>query len=64
MLLAIAVLPLAAPHFWESNLRKLGVAALLAAPVLVLYLRARPESLVARPPPTTSRSSSCSAACS
>ena len=46
MLLAIAVLPLAAPHFWESNLRKLAVAALLAAPVLVLYLRARPEALV------------------
>jgi Na+/H+ antiporter NhaD/arsenite permease-like protein len=46
LLLSIAVLPLAAPHFWESNLRKLGVAALLGAPVLVLYLRARPESLV------------------
>jgi Na+/H+ antiporter NhaD/arsenite permease-like protein len=46
MLLAIAVLPLATPHFWESNLRKLGVAAVLAAPVLVLYLRHRPESLV------------------
>ena len=46
LLLAIAVLPLAAPHFWESNLRKLGVAGLLAAPVLVLYLRARPQALV------------------
>ena len=46
MLLAIAILPLAAPHFWESNLRKLAVAAVLAAPVLLLYLRARPESLV------------------
>ncbi len=45
LLLAIAVLPLAAPHFWESNLRKLGVAAVLALPVLVLYLRARPETL-------------------
>jgi Na+/H+ antiporter NhaD/arsenite permease-like protein len=46
MLLAIAVLPLATPHFWESNLRKLGVAAALAAPVLFLYLRARPSALV------------------
>ena len=46
MLLAIALLPLAAPHFWESNLRKLGVAALLAAPVLWLYLRERPGALV------------------
>jgi Na+/H+ antiporter NhaD/arsenite permease-like protein len=46
MLLSIAVLPLAAPHFWESNLRKLGVASALAVPVLVLYLRERPTSLV------------------
>jgi Na+/H+ antiporter NhaD/arsenite permease-like protein len=46
LLLAIAILPLAAPHFWESNLRKLGVSALLAFPVLWLYLRHRPESLV------------------
>jgi Na+/H+ antiporter NhaD/arsenite permease-like protein len=46
MLLAIAVLPLALPRFWESNLRKLGVALVLALPVLVLYLRARPEALV------------------
>ena len=46
LLLSIALLPLAAPHFWESNLRKLGVAALLALPVLALYLRANPEALV------------------
>jgi Na+/H+ antiporter NhaD/arsenite permease-like protein len=46
MLLAIAVLPLALPRFWESNLRKLVVALVLALPVLVLYLRARPEALV------------------
>jgi len=45
LLLAIAVLPLASPHFWESNLRKLGVAAVLGLPVLVLYLRARPAAL-------------------
>jgi Na+/H+ antiporter NhaD/arsenite permease-like protein len=46
LLLAIAILPLAAPHFWESNLRKLAVAALLGLPVGVLYLRARPEALL------------------
>ncbi len=46
LLLSIAVLPLAAPHFWESNLRKLGVAALLGAPVLALYLGAHPRALV------------------
>ena len=46
LLLSIAVLPLAAPHFWESNLRKLGVCALLGAPVLALYLRVRPATLV------------------
>jgi Na+/H+ antiporter NhaD/arsenite permease-like protein len=45
LLLSIAVLPLAAAHFWESNLRKLGVCAALSAPVLALYFRARPESL-------------------
>jgi len=46
LLLSIAILPLAAPHFWESNLRKLGVAALLGAPVLAYYLRAHPRALV------------------
>ena len=46
LLLSIAILPLAASHFWESNLRKLGVAALLGLPVLALYLQARPEALV------------------
>jgi Na+/H+ antiporter NhaD/arsenite permease-like protein len=45
LLLSIAVLPLAAPRFWQSNLRKLGVCALLGAPVLVLYLGAHPQSL-------------------
>ena len=46
LLLAIAILPLAAPHFWDSNLRKLMVAGALALPVLVLYAQARPEALV------------------
>jgi Na+/H+ antiporter NhaD/arsenite permease-like protein len=45
LLVAIAVLPLAAPHFWESNLRKLAVATALGLPVLVLYLRGHPERL-------------------
>jgi Na+/H+ antiporter NhaD/arsenite permease-like protein len=45
LLLAIAVLPLAAPRFWESNPRKLGVAFVFALPVLVLYLRAQPDAL-------------------
>ncbi len=46
LLLAIAVLPLAAPRFWASNLRKLGVAALLASPVAALYLRMHPRALL------------------
>ena len=46
LLLAIAILPLAAPHFWESNVSKLAVAAVLALPALVLYLRAHPGALV------------------
>lgn len=37
MLLSIALLPLAAPHFWESHLRKGLVAAVFAVPVS-LYL--------------------------
>jgi len=38
MLLAIALGPLWAPRWWESNRNKLVVAALLALPVLLLYL--------------------------
>ena len=45
LLLGIALLPLAAPHFWESNLRKLVLSALLGLPVLCLYLRHHPEAL-------------------
>ncbi len=45
MLVAIAVLPLAAPAFWASNLRKLGLSVALSLPVLVLYARVRPEAL-------------------
>ncbi|HZA50343.1 MAG TPA: sodium:proton antiporter, partial [Myxococcaceae bacterium] len=36
MLGSIAVFPLAAPHWWESNARKLLVAAVLSVPVLLL----------------------------
>src|SRR5713101_2364116 len=46
MLLSIAILPLAAPRFWESNARKLGVAALLGLPLLLLYLGDDPSALV------------------
>ena len=46
MLLAIAILPLATPHWWESNRNKLVVAALLGAPVLVMYLGREPGALV------------------
>src|SRR5256712_9713191 len=38
MLLAIALGPLWAPRWWESNRNKLVVAALLALPVLLLYV--------------------------
>jgi Na+/H+ antiporter NhaD/arsenite permease-like protein len=45
LLLTIAILPLAAPHFWESNLRKLLVAGALALPVLAFYAQVRPQAL-------------------
>jgi Na+/H+ antiporter NhaD/arsenite permease-like protein len=45
MLLAIAVLPLFAPAFWASNLRKLAVGAGLGLPVFVLYMRHDPAAL-------------------
>ena len=46
MLLGIAVVPLAAPHFWDSNLRKLAVSLVLGVPVLALYAVHSPEALV------------------
>ena len=45
-LLCIAILPLLAPHFWESNTRKLAVSALLGLPVLILYARHHPAALL------------------
>ena len=38
VLLAIAILPLVASHFWESNLRKAIVVAILAGPLAVYLL--------------------------
>jgi Na+/H+ antiporter NhaD/arsenite permease-like protein len=46
MLLAIAILPLAAPHWWEPNRNKLIVSVVLGLPVLVLYLGREPAALV------------------
>jgi Na+/H+ antiporter NhaD/arsenite permease-like protein len=45
LLLGLALLPLFAPRFWESNLRKLGVCAGLSLPVLFLYLARDPAAL-------------------
>ena len=36
LLLSIALLPLAVPHFWESNRNKALVAALFSAPVVLV----------------------------
>jgi Na+/H+ antiporter NhaD/arsenite permease-like protein len=46
MLLAIAIAPLAAPHWWESNRNKLVVAGLLGLPVLIYYLFRQPSALL------------------
>jgi putative citrate transport len=45
MLLAVALGPVLAPHWWESNLNRLIVSSVLAAPVVALY-RAGPAVLV------------------
>src|SRR5262245_18910647 len=46
MLLAIALLPLGVPRWWESNRNKLLIAVVLGAPVVVLYLGREPGALV------------------
>src|SRR5262245_36354119 len=46
LLLAIAVGPLAVPHWWEANRNKLIVSLVLGAPVLGLYLVRQPAALV------------------
>ncbi len=38
LLLAIAVMPLAAEHFWEKNRHKLAVAVILSIPVVLVLL--------------------------
>jgi Na+/H+ antiporter NhaD/arsenite permease-like protein len=45
LLLCIAVLPLATPHFWEHNRNKALVAALLSAPVLAWLVPHKPEAI-------------------
>src|SRR5215813_8998866 len=46
LLLGIAILPLAAPRFWESNAKKLLVSAVLSVPVAGLYLSRDPQALL------------------
>ena len=46
LLLGLALLPLFAAHFWESNARKLAVCAVLALPVGGLYATHHPAALV------------------
>lgn len=46
LLLAIAVCPLAVPHWWESNRNKLWVALTLGFPVFVFYLAREPGALL------------------
>ncbi|MBN2358458.1 MAG: sodium:proton antiporter [Deltaproteobacteria bacterium] len=46
LLMAIALLPLLVPHFWERNRNKALVAAVFALPIAVLLLRALPAALL------------------
>jgi Na+/H+ antiporter NhaD/arsenite permease-like protein len=46
LLLAIALLPLIAPRFWDSNWNKLAISALAGVPVLALYLQQSPTTVV------------------
>jgi Na+/H+ antiporter NhaD/arsenite permease-like protein len=46
MLLAIAVLPVCAAHWWEPNRRKLLVSGLLGLPVAAYYAVADPSALL------------------
>lgn len=45
LLLAIAVLPLAAAHWWERNRNKALVGGLLSLPVVVYLVRSAPDAL-------------------
>jgi Na+/H+ antiporter NhaD/arsenite permease-like protein len=46
LLIGIAVLPLAAPHFWEPNRNKLLVSAIFGIPVLGVYLTHTPGTVL------------------
>ena len=46
LLLAIAILPMAVPHFWEQNKNKALVATLFSIPVLVWFLGHEPVAIV------------------
>src|SRR5262245_44384154 len=46
VLLGLAILPVVAHQFWESNVRKLAFVTALAAPVLVLYVSHNPAAVV------------------
>jgi Na+/H+ antiporter NhaD/arsenite permease-like protein len=46
MLLAIAIVPLTFPHFWEKHLNKGIIAAFLGIPVIVYILMMRPPEVV------------------
>src|SRR5262245_44714546 len=45
LLACIAMLPLTAPHFWETNRNKGAVAAVLALPVAAYLLKLEPAAL-------------------
>lgn len=47
LLLLIAALPLAFPHFWERNLNKAIVSALVSTPVFFVTLMTSPHELLA-----------------
>ncbi len=46
LLLLIALLPLAAPHFWEKNRNKAILAALVSAPILIYLIGDHPHELI------------------
>jgi len=46
LLLGIAILPVAAPRFWESNTRKLLISTVLSLPVVGLYASRAPHALL------------------
>jgi len=46
LLVGIAIVPLAAPRFWESNANKLASSLVLGMPVLGLYLTQAPGALL------------------